>query len=591
MKSYIQKDQVQVQSNDFKSFLYLFRFAKKFKYQLSASLLILIIASSAGAISAYCLGKMIDQGLLLKNWKVFMNWALIMIALDSTRIFLDYVGRRILSYYSLESVFEIRKALFQHMQELPMIYYDQQPAGRIITRTTNDVESIENFFSGTLSRLSMSIFSIVTVLVTAFAINAHLSFLMLVSVIPALFFTYLFRNPVRIWYREFSKRNSAINSKLSEFLKGIFIIRSFSLEKWSSKIFQNKVQSHLDAALKINKINSTARPLVLFCSILPLPVLVFFGGQAVVAGTMTLGVLITFIRLSEKFSRPLFSISHELHVVQQAFIGAERIASFLKEKKEPTETTSLNFKKQKIKGNIEFKNLWLKYIEEGNEWILKDLSFSVAAGEKIGLVGRTGCGKTTTISLISRLYEYQKGSLLIDGLELKNYPREFLRKEIFTVSQDVMLFKGSIKENLSLGKKFSDADWSALLEKTGLGAHMEEKKWTLSSLLVESGKNLSEGEKQLISLSRAYLQKPSLLILDEATAKVDAAIEQRCQQALEEVMKDKSALFIAHRLQTLKNCDRLLLFKDGKILASGPHEELLQKSAYYKELHEKSDSD
>jgi ATP-binding cassette subfamily B multidrug efflux pump len=325
-------------------------------------------------------------------------------------------------------------------------------------------------------------------------------------------------------------------------------------------------------------------PLVSFSIAIPLLGLVWYGGHGVMAGTYSVGIFISFIRYYERFSSPMMLLAREIHVVQQAFTSTERVMNFLNEADEDSVLTSEAHDEVKfIHGDIKFSNVSMKYLE--GDWILKNLSFHIRAGEKIGLVGKTGCGKSTTVSLLARLYEYQQGEIFIDDLSLRKYDRHALRDKIGFVSQDAVIFKGSLRENLTSDDRLSDKELFAACQSTGLFKALSREGFNLNMEILEGGANLSVGQRQLVSLTRVLLKDPSILILDEATANIDPHYEEIIHQAVMKMMEGRTCLMIAHRLETLKQCDRILVFNSGELVEEGPLDELLAGQNYFYRLH------
>jgi ABC-type multidrug transport system fused ATPase/permease subunit len=424
--------------------------------------------------------------------------------------------------------------------------------------------------------------------------NFKLGFILVISVMPALMFVYFTRNHVRKVNRHLSRTNSALNAKLSEFLNGLEVIRIYGLEQWSKEQYDDYVDDYRKSHLSANQLYAWTRPLVAFLCSAPLVGLVWFGGNSVLSGVMTVGLFVTFVRYCERFFNPIMSLAREIHMVQQAFTSAERVASFLSHsEEEATLGKDGTLAPQTMEGEIEFKDVWMAYDksqatedEAGkHNWVLKGLKFSIKRGEKIGLVGTTGCGKTTTVSLLSRLYEFQKGEVLLDGHSIRHYQRSFLRGQIGFVSQDAILFQGSFRQNLSTDLSVPDDKILYACEVTGLARVMRLGSWTLDSEIYEGGVNLSVGERQLLSLTRVLIKNPSILILDEATANIDPWFEKIIHQAVDRVMEGRTCLMIAHRLSTLDHCDRIFVFESGQLVEEGSKSELEAKKGHFYKLH------
>lgn len=571
-----------------KSVLFLWQFTKPKRGVIYLALSTLFIGSFVGVFSAKLLGSLVEDGLLPQQWDAVRRIALGILGLEVGSLVLSYVGRRWLAVGALESIFQIRKTLFNHLQNLPIRYFDRQPLGRTVSRLTYDVEALEDFFQGTFTRLIQAVFVLASVFVAMIVTRPFFGIVVILTAIPAVLATIYYRAPILHWNRELSKRGSAINSKLNEFINGLPVIRSFGLEKWSQKKFDEKVSEQLEAGLYTNYINAVSRPVTLFLSTLPILLIILWGGSLVEQGLMTVGIFVAYVRYSERFSRPIFMLAQEIHQIQAAMASAERVTTFLNE-----ETESDIFKKvdspitlPQIKGDITFENVSMSY--DGTKNVLDNVSFQIAAGSVIGLAGETGSGKTSSVSLLSRLYPYQKGFIKIDGIAIEDMDRHWLRSQIGFVSQEVVLFKGSLRDNLKMGMDIDDTIITTACQKTGLWKRLKDTGRGLESQVYPGGTNLSAGEIQLVSLTRILISNPAILIMDEATANIDPELETLIHNAVHEVFHARTCLLIAHRLSTLGNCDKILVFKHGALLEEGSHNELVRRGGYYASLAQKA---
>jgi len=572
---------------DISSFKKILSYAASYKVGLFAGLLLMLFSSLMALGSARLMGNLVEFGLVAKNKSAAFTYSAYVIGLEVGALLAMWQGRRLLSLYSSKTVLGIRENLFYHLQQLPVSFYDRQPQGRVVTRVTHDVEGIESFFTSSMGRLLnagfMAIFAITAMLVTDF----RLGIILVSSIIPAVIFIYLTRNQVRKANRKLSHSNSALNSKLSEFLSGMEVIRTYGLEQWSKEQYDGMISEYKKSHLGANTLYAWTRPLVALLCSTPLIGLVWFGGKEVMMGTMSVGLFVTFIRYCERFFTPIMTLAREVHVIQQAFTSAERVASFLNHEEEVvTLGEDGSLAPLNLEGSIEFKDVWMAYANEN--YVLKGLNFNILAGEKIGLVGTTGCGKTTTVSLLSRLYEFQKGEVLFDGHSIRDYQRSFLRSQIGFVSQDAILFRGSFRKNLCTDSTVEDSDILEACEVTGLSRVMKLGGWNLDSEIYDAGANLSVGERQLLALTRVLIKNPSVLILDEATANIDPWFEKIIHLAVDRVMKGRTCLMIAHRLSTLDHCDRIFVFDSGQLIEQGTQNELYDMKGVFFGLHEAS---
>lgn len=569
---------------DSKSLSILYSYARPFRLQILFALSLIFISSILAIYSSKLMGDLLEKGLISRDLNKSIFYAASIVLLEIGSIFFIWTGRKRLAVSASRVIFNVRKNLFSKLQDLPMQYYDRQPQGRIVTRVTHDVEGIEEFFTSSLGNLisagMMTILAVGAMIVS----NQKLGIVMTLSIIPSLILIFKTKDFLRTSNRRVSKFSSAINSKLSEYLNGLETIRSYGLEKWSMTNYARTCDDYLFAQLKGNLLFAWSMPLVSFCATIPLIGLVWYGGNGVLTGVYSVGLFVSFVRYYERFFSPMMLLSREIHVVQQAFTSTERVMGFLNE---PDEDSILKnngkMMMTNLDGDIKFENVFMQYGE--GEWVLKDLNFHIKAGEKIGLVGKTGCGKSSTVALLSRLYEYQQGEIFVDDIPIRNFDRHNLRDKIGFVSQDAIIFKGTLRENLSCDETQTDQYLIDAAKTTGLVKALAKEGFNLDMSILEGGLNLSVGQRQLISLTRVLLKNPSILILDEATANIDPFYEEIIHEAVMKMMDGRTCLMIAHRLETLKQCDRILVFNQGALVEEGSLSELMTQGNYFFKLH------
>ncbi len=577
----------EVKESGWRSLYFLLNFSKEHKWKLLFGMLLLLTYSVTTMFSGFYMGKLVGEGLAKKDWDLTKKFSLFVMFFEISSLLLNYFGRKVITTQSSYIIYNMREALFSKLSKLPMSFLDRWPDGRIVTRLTHDVEGVETFFTGSLGRILNACFMALASIVAMSSSDISLSLIIIASMIPALMTVILTRTKVTKLTKAMSKLSSQINSKLSEFIDGLYVIRAYGLENWSQKIFSNNVDLHVDKTLEANFFYGWSRPLVSFLCGLPLILLVWFGGNRVLEGTMSLAIFVAFLRYSERFFMPVMMLFREIHVIMQAFSNASRVANFLEFKTEKTVfSNNQDLKQFNIDGSLSFKNVWMSYDANSVEpnWSLKDISFEINKGEKIGILGTTGSGKTTLISVLSRLYDYQKGEIRIDSHSLKDWDVDDLRSQIGLVSQDVVLFKGTLRDNLTVNSAITNEEILELSKFTGLSLVMENNNLTLDTLVKDGGSNFSAGEKQIISLTRICLLNPQILILDEATANIDPFYEKILHDGIEYLMKGKTSLIIAHRLDTIKECDRLLVFENGSLVEFDTPETLSGNRGHYYRL-------
>lgn len=571
---------------DVKAFLFLLKKSKGQYPSLLLGLVIIFIASILVIFSGKWMGELIQDGLIKKDWNRSFILCGQILVFESFSLFLTYKGSKILIKSSNEIILQIRAILFAHFQVLPLSYFDRQPQGRIITRLTHDVEGLESFFVGSLTKLMNGFFMLSVSIIFILATDIKVGSTIVLSLLPAILFIFLTKGKIKNINRQMSKCTGFFNSKLSELIDGIDVIRVFGLEKWAREAYIEKIDLHKKSTLNANLFYGITRPIVMTLIYLPFFGLLWFGGKAVLGGTLLIGTFVALMRYCEKFFNPLMTLATEIQVIQEAFSKSERVASFLKHETEEEELGHDGNLTSKILGKIEFKNVIMSY-PQNNELILKNVSFNIDPGEKVGFVGRTGSGKTTTISLLSRLYEFQQGEILIDNQCIRDFKRSHLRRNIGLVSQDVIVFKGSILENLIMeenDKNFSKKFLKSVCDKTGLTDVLKNRGIGPLDYISESGNDLSGGEKQLLSLARVVLRNPSILILDEATSNFDFHFENLIHQFLTENFKGITQIYVAHRLETLGDCDKIMVFNEGKIVEQGTPSQLMENKKYFFDL-------
>tara|TARA_B100001248_G_C27398264_1_gene467493 strand:- start:1425 stop:3200 length:1776 start_codon:yes stop_codon:yes gene_type:complete len=579
----LKEEQQKVRLSDTKAFRFLLSYLKEDKKLFSFGMVLLVLASASGIFAAYLISKVIDKGVLNNDYVTGLYYASYLLFFEALAVGLIYFSRRILAKVGVRTIYRIRKAMFRHLNQLPMSYYDKTPQGRIATRLTHDVDDLEQFFSVSLGRLGVEFLKATFVWFAILLTDIRIGIFISISTLPIILITYFSKTKIRNLHWAMSNQSSRINSQLSENIQGLNIIRSFGLEDFSKQKYDDKVLGYLGAAKAFNRFNTFLRPIMSFLSQIPLLVLIVLGGYYITRDWLSIGILITYFRYVEQFTSPIEFISREIHVLQQAFTSADRVTQFLQERKEKEILPSSGTQHAKLLGDIKLADLSMYY--EKDQWILNDINLHIKSGQNIGFLGRTGSGKTTTIGLLSRLYPYQKGQILLDDQPIEDWPLNDLRQQIGFVSQDAYLFKGTIRENLVLHRDFTEAQIALAVKTSGLQKLLEAKGRNLESEVLDRGENFSSGEKQILAITRVLLHDPKIIIFDEATSHVDPRLENLIQNTLKEISKNRTMIIIAHRIHTLDICEKLFVFRDGKIVAEGSKAELLESSAYFQELY------
>ena len=496
----------------------------------------------------------------------------------------NYIQIIALSYVGQKIIYALREDLFAHLEKMSLQFYERNPIGRLVTRVTNDMNNISEMYTNVIVTFMKDFLIILGSIVIMFTMNPKLTFISLSTVPFVILSSILFRVKARKAYRNVRVKLAKINSSLSENISGIKIIQLFNQETRISDEFKTINNEHLEATKKEVKIFAIFRPSIRSFYSISLALLLFYGGKGVLESTLEFGVLIAFTTYINQFFRPIFDLTEKFNIMQAAMASLERI--FLLMDEEEDIQNHINAKSiEKIKGEIEFKNVWFEYKKDNP--VLRDISFKVKPGETIAFVGATGSGKTTIMNLITRMYDIQKGEILIDGINIKEYDKYQLRSHISIVLQDVFLFSGDIKKNIRLNRKdisIKQVEESSTFVNASRFIEKLENKYNAE--VTEKGSTLSQGQRQLLSFARALVFKPDVLILDEATSSIDTETESLIQDAISKISQERTTFVVAHRLSTIKDANRIIVLHKGKIREIGSHEELLKHRGIYYNLHQ-----
>ena len=572
-KTLVHEEEIQ-QFSDLQGIGYLIALSREHYHRLMAGIFLLIIGVACLMIAIRTLGTLL-QTLSEQGGKV-QHLILIFLALEVAAAALRYFGSLRVVAATNSILYHVRMKLFQKLTRLPISYYDQQPSGRILSRITTDVEGVENFFSNILARALCSLLEILLIVIAMLIIDLQFGLIIVATSIPTLLFTLLLRRPLKFWMRVHKKLNAIVLSRFVEYINGFEFIKSFNLTAWCSDKFNQLVQNNYHAHLILQRWNSFIRPTIVILCQLPVFFIALIGGQMVLENTIELAVFISFMRFCIHLLAPVRSLAHDIQVIQDALTSAERVRQTFLEQEEAE--SSANFS-QPLHGDVQFSSVYLDYHRDKN--VLQGISFHAQRGMKIGLVGETGAGKTSAVNLIPALYNYKHGDIFIDGIPQTQWSKEYLRKHIGYINQDVVIFRGTLRENIICAQQVNDTEINKLIARLNFEQHLQAFPQGLDSLVLEHGQNISAGERQLIAFMRMMLKKPQILILDEATANVDNVYESAIHQTLFKLMSDKTCFIIAHRLDTVRKCDLILVFKDGHIVEQGTHESLMQQPQSY----------
>jgi len=553
--------------------------------------LLLILSSVLGLAGPWLVKIGIDEyvapGAVDGLWLI----ALLYIGFLASHFLTQYFQVYLLQDVAQTAMYDLRRDIFSHIQKLPVQYFDKNPIGRIVTRVVNDVDVLNQMFAAGIVTIIGDVLTLAGIIVILLIMNVELA-LITFTVLPVMFGgMMLFKIKAREAFREIRTKLANINSFMQEQISGMSIVQVFAQEKQSYQRFTEANLGHTHANLKAVLYYSVFWPATNIVLSIATALILWYGGSKLVEATgislasgLTFGVLVAFLQYAERFFRPIADLSEKYNVLQQAMASSERIFQLLDEDPEHEEEFQNLLPMGKVKGKIDFKNVWFAYNDEN--WVLKDINFTVNPGEKIAIVGATGAGKSSLINVLTRYYPIQKGSIELDGNDISKLALCDLRSSIGVVQQDVFIFSGTIAENIGL--RSDEITEEKILESAQIvnAAHFIDKyDKGYDTLSGERGNIFSVGQKQLLSFARSLAHDPDILILDEATANVDTETEMLIQEGIKRLIEDRTSVIIAHRLSTIKHVDKILVLHKGELVEQGSHSELMELNGIYNRLY------
>lgn len=526
----------------------------------------------------------IDRYILHGDVQGVVNMAALYFAITIVTFGFEYWREWTTAYVGQKAMFDLRKDIFNHIQTLSLPYFDRHPVGRVMTRVTSDVAALNEMFAQGLTTLAGTIFMLVAIAGILLWKDWQLTLLIFGSMPFLLLAAMWFRRSVRQGLREVRAKLSQLNAYLQENLSGIRTVQAYNRQALNFVNFQKLNDEHRIANLKTIFAYAVFLPLTELIAATALAAIVWYGGVASLNGAITVGTIVLFIQYCQKFFQPVKDLSEKFNILQTAMASGERIFQLLDQQpdvKPPANPAPFST----LQRDIRFEDVWFAY--KGNEWVLWDVSFTVKRGETVALVGATGSGKTTVTSLLARFYDIQKGSIRIDGTDIRELDPHDLRSKMAIVLQDNFLFTGDIASNIRLGNDdISDDRLQEAARSVNAAGFIDSLPNRYNQEVLERGATLSVGQKQLLAFARALAFNPEILILDEATASIDTETEVLIQDALEKLLQGRTSIVIAHRLSTIQKADRILVMHHGVIKESGTHNELLQLNGLYRRLYD-----
>lgn len=556
----------------------IFSYVWPYRGRVLISIVLLIATAALQQVGPYLTKVAVDDYMVKGDFpgliRIVILYGVLFVVLSFVRI-----GQALLTGWVGENVmFDLREEIFSHIQKQSLSFFDRNPVGRLVTRVTSDVQTLSEIFSSGIVVFFGDLFTLIGIVVAMMLLNWKLAIVAVAAVPLMVLVTFQFRGRLRGAFREVRLRTAKLNSFLQEHLSGMRIVQLFNHQRATDKGFEQVNDELRQGHLMTVRLFAAFFPILELTSALALAAIIIRGGYLALDDALTIGVLIAFIQYTERFFRPIRDLAEKWNIFQSGIASAERVFRLL-----DTEPAIVDAEDasccETVRGSIEFDHVTFSY--DGAENVLHDVSFAIEPGQKVAIVGATGAGKSTIINLIGRFYEATKGRVLIDGLDVKQWRRDELLRQIAYVQQDVFLFSGTIRENITLQDEYSDEEVRRAAQTVHADRFVSALPEGYDSEVTERGSTFSSGQRQLLSFARAMLRDPKILVLDEATSFVDPETERLIQDALEKMMEGRTSIIVAHRLSTIMTADRILVMHKGQLRELGTHSELMEQKGIY----------
>lgn len=570
---------------DFKVLRRLISFVRPYKGRFYVIIALTVVLGVLTAVRPVLILRTLDDDVAVGNYNGMVKMMLLVFGLLVIQSVFQYIHTYLSGRIGQYVIRDIRVKLYRHLVNLRLSFFDKTPIGRLVTRTISDVETLADVFSEGLAAMAGDLLQIVFILLFMFIVDWRMALISLCTFPLMLLATYVFKEKIKVAFNDVRNAVANLNSFVQEHITGMNIVQIFGSEKREFEKFKEINKEHLHANLRSVLYYSVYFPVAEIIAAMGIGLLVWYGARGVIHQEetgITIGTLTAFIMYIQMFFRPIRMIADRYNTLQMGIVSSSRIINLL-DNQEHVMSSGTHLPAT-LKGEVSFEHVWFAY--KDSDYVLKDVSFDIQAGQTVALVGATGAGKSSVISLLNRFYDIQRGSIRIDGVDVKDYDIHFLRRNLGVVLQDVFLFSDSIRSNITLGNpEITDDMILQAADEVGALRFIERLPGKLDYPVMERGSTLSVGQRQLLSFIRAMVYHPKILILDEATSSVDSETESMIQEAITRMMKGRTCIVIAHRLSTIQKADRILVMEKGEIRESGRHEELLDHQGLYAQLY------
>ena len=586
----IQEEEALGKAYDARLMRRLLRYLAPYKWKVALAVFLLVSAAGLQIIGPWLVQMALDDAVPAGDGELLATLAIAYLVATVATFGFQYAQAIVTTWLGQSVMYDLRTEIFERLQALDLQFYDRNPVGRLMTRITSDVETLNELFSSGVVAIFGDLFTLIFIISAMLLMDWQLA-LVTFAVLPLVAWAaFVFRSRIRHAYRDIRVRLARINAFLHERITGMQVVQLFNREEADARELDRINQDYLESHLRSITYYALFFPVVELFTAIALALIIWYGGFAILQETTSVGVVTAFLLYARRFFRPIQDLSEKYNILQGAMASSERIFRLVDREPAIQDPANPRDFPPEVRGEIEFRDVWFAYgsLENGEpDWVLKGVSFRARPGEKLALVGHTGAGKTTIINLLMRFYDPQEGEILLDGVPIREVSQRSLRDRIGLVLQDVFLFSDDVSFNIRMGQEeISDEEVRKAAREVGAAPFIERLQNDYDQPLGERGASLSVGERQLISFARALAFDPQILILDEATSSVDSEIEEKIEAATTRIMEGRTSIVIAHRLSTVQGADRILVLHQGELKEAGTHDELLAEGGLYARLHE-----